>query len=266
MRYPHDSVQSSGKSADTPVVPRVTFTSYEFVAAKPTLENTKMTKGASGDSVCLYLPNGFSEKYSANWSETEIVTSLLGTDLSGSLDNAIGSTLKGVTAGTAGTDAIAAAVRMGQSQAGGIVNSAMYGSGLTPFPGQFNMFSKGNPIDMDFTFDMIPRSSGEGDSIVQICTHFKSKILATYGAGNTGISQYMLTFPDIWRISFTGINGVGFAGDAGSNEYLNMALVNCNVAYSGGANSALTFHDKNPVVVTLSLSFKGIMPSYKGGK
>ena len=114
---------------------------------------------------------------------------------------------------------------------------------------------------MDFTFDLLPRNSGEADAIVDIVSNFKSKILPTYGTG-TGISQFMLSFPDVWHIKFSGANGIGFPGMGDS--YRDMALVSVNAAYGGGANSALTFHDGNPVIVTLSLSFKSIKHSYKG--
>lgn len=266
MRYPDIAVQSSGTNATNFVAPRVTFTPYNWVAPTPTLESTKLTQGGSGDSVCLYLPNGFSEKYSANWQETEIVASAIGTAMSKdkSLADNVAGAFSGMNKSNLATDAMAAATKMGQASAGGIVNSVLYTNGVTPFPGQFNMFNKGMPIDMDFTFDMVPRTKTEGNSIVKICSHFKDKILAEYKAGS-GVSQYMLTFPDIWRISFTGINGVGYAGGTEKNVYPDMALTSCNVSYGGGAQSALTFHDGNPVVITLALSFKAIKPSYKMG-
>ena len=43
-----------------------------------------------------------------------------------------------------------------------------------------------------------------------------------------------------------------------------MALINCNVGYGGSSQSALTFHDSNPVAITLTLTFQSIRHSYKG--
>lgn len=256
LRFPDVDVVSTAKKGggSTQVHPRVTFISYTWQAAKPTLEKTKMITTDSTSATTLYLPNGFSEKYSAKWSETQLATSLIDVKVKGNIYDA-------------NKDAFGTNVAQGIQDAastlwGGLVNSAIYATGTTAFPGQFNVFQKADPITMEFTFDLLPRNSGEAALIESICSNFKEKLLPSYGDLNpSGIKQFMLTFPDVWHIYFNGINGVGFPGM--DNSYKDMALTSVNVTYSGGENSALTFEDGYAVLTTLALGFTGIKHSYK---
>jgi hypothetical protein len=236
--------------------PRVTFISSNWSSAKPNLAQTKSLPTGTSSTTTLYLPNGFSEKYAATWGETELVTALLKANLNMSEGFGLDATSAKASAAESAQHALKASL-------GGIVNSAIYSTGETAFPGQFNVFQKSAPINMDFTFDLVPRNEPEARLIVNICSNFKDKILPTFGQGTNFISQFMLQFPDVWTIRFNGINGVGFPGSAGM--YPNMALTACNVSYGGGANSALIYHDGNPVIVTLHLSFTSIKHAYKGG-
>lgn len=217
---------------------RVKFQSYSWKSSPPALANSKgPVKGGGGMSATLYLPANFSEDYTAKWSVDDVVTALT----QGGKDGKLAS----------GVEALSKAAQTGF---GGIVNSAKFATGMTEFPGKFLIFQQGDPIAPSFQFELLPMNAGEAGVIVNMIKDFKKTILPTF----TGT---VLEFPNIWSIGFSGINGPGFPGLDGYND---MVLTNVKVGYGGGEQSALVFHDKNPTIVTLSLSFMSIKHSYLG--
>lgn len=246
FRFPDVEIKTTKDKPDTsetPVHPRVCFLSYEWETAKPNLESTKIEPGKQTSTTVLYLPSGFSEKLGAEWKVEDTSTALI--------DPSNGS----AWAANAGEYAQKMAEKGGF---GGITSAVRFGTGKTSFPGEFLVFEKGNPVTMDFTFDLLPRNDKEAKLIVKITENFKRKILPTYGG--SAMDSFFLSFPDIWHIKFQGAKGIGYPEK--QSVYEDMALTSVNVSYGGGANSALFFHDGHAVCTTLSLSFQSIKHSY----
>lgn len=215
---------------------RVIFRSYAWEPPTPdTAKTTGPKQGADGMSATLYLPANFAEEYGAKWENADIVTALLDRNMNG--------------VGTSTAEWLDNALKQ---PLGGIVNTGKYGAGMTSFPGQFLQFLQGNPITPSFTFQLLPMNKKEADNIVKMIRDFKKVILPLY-------SGMVLRYPKIWSIGFHGINGPGFPEMEG---YQNMALTNVKVSYGGGEQSALVFKDKNPVMISLTLSFQSIMHSF----
>lgn len=241
FRFPDIDVKTTkdkDQKTDIQVAPRVSFISYTWKSARPALEETKMEKAVKTSSTTLYLPAGFSEKYGADWGDEDIVTGLV--DSSAIVASA------------------AEAVDKMSGGFAGFISSIKYTEGQTVFPGQFMTFKRGKPIALDFTFDLIPRNRPEGDLIVKIVNNFKRKILPT--VSKVGNQNALLSYPDVWHIIFSGAKSIGYPTT--KNIYEDMALVSVNASYGGGAQSALTFYDGNPVSVNLSLSFASVKHSY----
>lgn len=232
------TIKDKDQKTDIQVAPRVSFISYTWKSARPRLEETKMEKPVKTSSTTLYLPAGFSEKYGAEWGDEDIVTALIDQ-----------------------TAILASAAEAVDTMTGGMAGfktSGKFAEGKTVFPGQFMTFKKGSPISLDFAFDLIPRNRPEGDLIVKIVNNFKRKILPT--VSKIGNQNALLSYPDVWHIIFSGAKSIGYPTT--KNIYEDMALVSVNASYGGGAQSALTFYDGNPVSVNLSLSFRSVKHSY----
>lgn len=249
FRFPDYEVQSvKHGDSETPIHPRVTFKSYEWSCATPKLANTMLIEQGSSftSATTLYVPANFATPYGADWQTEEMVTGFIDKSLSG-----FGSSL---------AEATNSALNASFS---GIANTAKYNYGVTSFPGQFLSFKQGKPINLSFTFDLLPESKSEADTIVELVDNFKRRMTPLYGDGKKDTIQFYLRFPEVWSISFTGLNGVGFPDTP--NEYNNMALVDCTPSYSGSSQTALTFHDGNPSMVQLRLTFQSIKHPYIGG-
>jgi hypothetical protein len=221
--------------------PRVTFSSFTWEGNRPLLSNApSVRKGGNVTTTTLYLPAGFSENYISTWGEEEAVTVLV--DPTGQ-DSFKASAYEALDNGTKG-------------QLGGLNTTVKYDSGQTSFPGQFSVFKRSEPMALTFNYDLLPRNAKEAAEVQTIISTFKQQILPVFKGGK-------LRFPNIWDIHFLQINGPGFP--ATPKAYQNLALIGCNVAYGGGAQSALTFSDQNPVIITLNLQFKSIKHSYLEG-
>jgi hypothetical protein len=233
-------VDKSGNSKGSK--PRVIFRSYRWeTSVRPELAETKIdfvTNSTSSTTLCL--PGEFSEKYGASWGNEQVF-------------NISGEGWNTKVNLNAFEYADSLAKKFGLE---GLMYTGKYVSGNTHFPGEFQVFKQGDPMQLSFAFDMIPRNSEDATVIKKIIDNFKTKILPTF-TGN------LLKFPEVWGIFFTGINGPGFPYNSkGVSKYLDMALVDCTVTYGGGAQSALVYADNNPVNVKLQLSFHCIKHSY----
>ena len=218
---------------------RVVFRSYNWKMNTPKLANTvEKVYGGFQTEIQLYLPAEFSEHYRAEWGAEDLATVLLDTSN------------KGARA-TFWEGANAATKKVGLE---GIVNTAVkYNNGYTHYPGEFSMFKKGTPMSLTFTFDMLPRTSGDSVAIENIVDTFKRQMLPMFTGG-------VLQFPNIWQIAFNGILGPGHPQTA--NMYNDMALVDVIPSYSGGNQSALVMGDSYPVGVKLQLTFQAIKHNY----
>jgi len=222
---------------------RVVFKSFNWKLDTPRLENTQdpIISGGESSNIQLYVPGQFSEKYSAQWGMDKVITA--------GLDIGMNQALKASSweAAEAQTEE-----RIGAPT----VNSIKMRAGSTQFPGEFLVFHKGDPIQMGFHFELLPRSSGEAAQINNIVSTFKTKLLPTLNGG-------LLDFPDLWNIYFSGLNGVGFPDTP--TRYLYMALIGVNAQYSGGNQSALVYHDNSSVMITLDLQFHSVRNAYLNG-
>ena len=227
---------------------RVVFSSFPYTFCTPRLEDTKdpIMSGGGSSNIQLYVPGQFAEKYSATWGMDQIITAQLGGMIPGS--------------NTSGQEVQASLWEAAHSATSGVagaeVNTFKLTHGVTQFPGEFLVFHKGDPIQMGFHFELLPRSSGEAAQIAAIVDTFKRKLLPTLTSG-------YLNFPDLWNVYFNGINGIGFPDTP--SKYMYMALVAVNATYSGGNQSALVYHDNYSVLVTLDLQFHSVRNAYLGG-
>jgi hypothetical protein len=238
--FPPTHPSSSGIGEST-IHPRVTFSSYTWKSATPKLENTMSTTDAgSTGSVSLFVPANYNESFGAKWGYEDVVTALIDPKNKAAW----------------GASAVETIDKLTKGPLGGITSAAKFGRGETSFPGEFLLFEKGEPITLDFTFDLLPMNGPEANKIVEIVSYFKRRILPTYG----GNDNFFLQFPDIWRIDVKGLNGTGFPATPGI--FGDMALTTCKVGYSGGANTVLAFADGNAVMTTLTLQFKSVKNSY----
>jgi hypothetical protein len=235
LLYPSDNTDNAKA--------RVVFKSFNWKLDTPRLENTQdpIISGGESSNIQLYVPGQFSEKYSAQWGMDKVLTF--------GLDVGLNQALK--------ASAFEAAESMTEERLGAAaVNTIKMRAGSTQFPGEFLVFHKGDPIQMGFHFELLPRSSAEAAQINNIVTTFKTKLLPTLNGG-------LLDFPDLWNIYFSGINGVGFPDTP--TRYLYMALIGVNAQYSGGNQSALVYHDNFSVMITLDLQFHSVRNAYING-
>jgi len=237
--YPSDNTENAKA--------RVVFSSFPYTFCTPRLEDTKdpIMSGGGNSNIQLYVTGQFVEKYSATWGMDQIITAQLGGVLG---DSRSGQEVEAT--------AFEAAHSAFSGVAGAEVNTFKLVHGVTQFPGEFLVFHKGDPIQMGFHFELLPRDSGEAGQIAGIVDTFKRKLLPTLESG-------YLNFPDLWNIYFNGITGIGFPDTP--SKYLFLALVGVNATYSGGNQSALVYHDKYPVMVTLDLQFHSVRNAYLGG-
>ena len=225
LQFPSDNL--------SPNKARVIFRSYKWKAGLANLTNTKgSTLGAMTSKVQLYLPGNFDENFASTWSREPI-----------------GQIAKFEIAHLAEGFA-------NKFDLGGIANMMKFGSGYTSLPGEFLTFKQGEPVSLNFTFELVPRNAQEAAAINQIVTNFKMSVFPAFNG-------YVLEYPDVWCIQFVGIKGPGFPDTP--MAYREMALVGCVPSY-GGKTSALTYEDQYPVSVSLKLTFQAIRQSYLGDK
>lgn len=216
-------------------MPFVIFKAYEWTLPEATgTDGTKQRKPDSSiKEVGLYFPNGFQESVGASWGPEELFNAENG------FSQEMAAAMKSVAEKTVG---------------GKIVNSAKAAKGMTVGPTDLLLFSRPNPYSFSMTFDFIPRSRDEGAAVVDIIKNFKLATLPS--ALEKGIVS-LLKFPPVFDIKFGNIKGIG-SPSTPDGLYRNMAIQSCSVSYSGGANSALVFHDKTPVRTSINLSFQSV--------
>jgi hypothetical protein len=240
LTYPSDNTDNAKA--------RVVFSSFPYTFCTPRMEDTKdpIMSGGGSSNIKLYVPGQFTEKYSATWGMDQIITAQLGGMIPG--------------ANTSGQEVAASLWEAAHSATSGVigaeVNTFKLTHGVTQFPGEFLVFHKGDPIQMGFHFELLPRSSTEAGEITNIVNTFKRELLPVLTSG-------YLNFPALWNIYFSGINGIGFPDTL--NKYMYMALVSVNATYSGGNQTALVYHDNYSVMIALDLQFHSVRNAYLGG-
>ena len=105
----------------------------------------------------------------------------------------------------------------------------------------------------EYSFQIIPRSPKEGQTVKEIIRTFKQCMSAS--KGSQGV---FLNSPDVWKVEFmTGSQPHKFL-----KRHKICALEQCNINYTAG-NVYSTYEDATPTHMSLSLSFAELNPIYK---
>lgn len=223
MRYPLDITNDD-------YTPWVIFSPFKYEMPEANVQTAIPKNTADGESIQLYLPNNVSEKYGATWENEQLFNS-------GDIPNEITNLMSNVAKKNLGDKMVAS------------IGASM---GKVAGPTDLLVFKSPQQPDLNFTFQFVPSTQAEGNVAVKICQEFKKRVLPKTEKGTIWAP---LVYPNVWNLQFLNINCIGSQFGA---AYYNMALTNVDVSYSGGANSVLVFWDKNPVEISLQLSFKSI--------
>lgn len=104
------------------------------------------------------------------------------------------------------------------------------------------------------TFDLVPRTEGEGNSIKSLIKVLKQSMAPKKGSG---LSQgaFFVKAPDVFQVSYmTGSGEHKFL-----NKFKTSALTNMSVNYTG-AGPYSTYNDATPIHMVLSLQFQELTP------
>lgn len=226
FRYPTEVIQEAGG-----IFPFITFTPFAYKLPEANIISANNTSEIVGPSVQLYMPEGVSERMGAAWGPEEVFN-----------------LAKGAHAG------IAAMMKKGADAMGSLGGFAKASAGASPGPTDLFIFNKPNPFTLAFNFHFVPRNSGEAKAGEQVVTYFKKMALPTIEPSSaTGL----ISWPAVWSIKFSNCRVVG-SPSTPDGKYLNMALTDCSVTFSGGSNSTLVFSDAQPVRIAMSLSFQSV--------
>ena len=109
----------------------------------------------------------------------------------------------------------------------------------------------------NFQFDMMPRSSTEGQNIRKIIRVFKKNMVPSKGAGTNAASGFFVKSPKVFLLRF-------MQGDRDHpflNKFKVCALTNMSVDYSGSGQYA-SYTDSTPVHMVMNLQFQELSPIY----
>jgi hypothetical protein len=239
LKYPRSLHKSElGNDANMPLI---TFRAYKYKLPTGKLETARSEKeGIPEGDIQLYMPAGTSESVGAEWGYETLVNIQQGL-------------------AQAGADVAGIALNKAGDLAGSMLKATAGGNfGATIIPSEYMIFKKPSPYNFNLSFNFVPRSKEEGADIISIIKVFKKLTLPTIEGDG---ADFILKFPAVWDILFTGIKGPG--SGLASGTYENMACTNCQVTYSGGANSALVFYDEVPVQCSMTLQFQSIQYSMR---
>jgi len=211
--------------------PFVTFIPYQYLLPEAGVIESNIKKNKIGTPVQLYMPADISEKVGATWSNDQIFNA----------DDSL------VAAG-------AKLLQEAASKAGGLAAYAKAKTNSSPGPTDIFVFNKPNPYTLSFSYHFVPNNSAEAAAAEKVVRYFKTMVLPTIKAGS---KTSLLTWPAVWDIKFNNCRVVG-SPSAADGKYVNMALTDCTVTFSGGSNSVLIFNDKQPVRMAMSLSFQSV--------
>ena len=127
--------------------------------------------------------------------------------------------------------------------AGGIAENMLNGN--NDYSGQDVMDVPGVRA-FQFTFNMVPSSSGESDEVIKIVKFFREKMYPTLAA-----SSLVYNFPEVFSVIFKNIEGIPKIAES--------ALTNATVTYNPNSMSYFK-HGNRPVEIVLALTFQELMP------
>lgn len=105
----------------------------------------------------------------------------------------------------------------------------------------------------EYTFDLIPRSPTEGQTIKEIIRTFKQCMSSSKGSQGVFLSS-----PDVWKVEFM----TGSQPHAFLKRHKVCALQQCNISYTAGGVYS-TYEDTTPTHMSIALSFQELNPIYK---
>jgi hypothetical protein len=147
--------------------------------------------------------------------------------------------------------------------------------GVTFAPNEMAVFRGMRNKNLQFTFEMVPKSAEEAVQIRQIVNRFKLTSQPFYKTEAKGTIP-LLEVPHIFNIQ---VNGKSHDETTGRVRYTKdgaegqqnralvnfdaMALTDFSVNYGGGAQAALFHQDGSPLITTLTLNFQSIRPAFR---
>jgi len=216
-----------------------------FVKEARTEESAPSSAGPS--SISLYIPGGMKESIGAEWGPEDVLRTFY--------------TSKGWMSG-AGADVIGAVVDNAKQGASTPVATAGAKTGSAQSPNSLFIFQKAKGFALQFNYEIMIIDPAEGKYLLEVANSFKASTLPSIG---TLLEVACLKYPDIWDISFSGLNGIGNPVIGSGGKYRNMALVQCDVGYGEGV-SVMTYKDGNPIKLSIGLTFQSIELAFQPGK
>ena len=251
LRYPLNQ-QTSG-------APFVLFTAFK----------AKYTSGAQaigihgGESAAMYVPAGFAVtdvmRYESsspglaggvaenllngnNDYSGQNVMDVAGQGVGAAVQAGVGGVATLLTGGGGGV--LAATAAQGSAAAAQSIYSKRKQQAMNP--NEFMLFKAPGVRAFQFTFNMVPSSSGESDEVIKIVKFFREKMYPTLAA-----SSLVYNFPEVFSVIFKNIEGIPKIAES--------ALTNATVTYNPNSMSYFK-HGNRPVEIVLALSFQELMP------
>lgn len=230
--------------------------------------------GSVKQNIILPMPQGIADSNVANWSEQQLNAALAAGISAGKGAIESGDFLTGtmeagkkVFEGAANTfttgtgqqatstlfSKLAVGALSGQDADFGQLLSRATGAVVNP---NVELLFQGVNIRTPYmlTFDLVPRTPGEGEQIKSIIKSLKQSMAPKKGAG---LSQgaFFVKAPDVFQVSYmTGSGEHKFL-----NKFKTSALTNMSVNYTG-AGPYSTYSDATPIHMILSLQFQELTP------
>lgn len=214
---------------DDQTVPMVHLFSKEYSFPEGTQTRVEMKVSRIVDQISMYMPGSFAENIKNNWTPQ----SIWGGANNNTLDQVMAEGIE----------------KLSQVMGTKVVGAFTAHTGKAVQPTDMLLFQSVDPINLNFSFNLMPTNEKEAAQIQLIMNLLKESQLPI-----TSDIAGFLNYPRVWDIKFTGVKGLGLIQ---KNGYSDMALVSCNMNYSHG-ESFMVFHDEQPVQVTLQLSFMSI--------
>lgn len=216
-------------------------------------------RGAHQFSVRTYIPGGFGDQSSSEWSMKPVA-------LTGSFQNFadLQSNFGNIAGGIGAAFATDLAEKLLGALPEQIRNTAEAGVGTRLAPNETKIFQGSKPRSIELAFDMWPNDQKEADQVSEIVDAFRFASVPSLGdtlsiGGQQIFQRY--NYPLIFDINVVN-PGKGSAKTGTFVSYPMMALDNFSVKYNGGSNVYEHFEDGGPINTQITLSFSALFPSF----
>jgi hypothetical protein len=213
--------------------PIVLFTPFEYKFPYASAKDAplELTKGHPDfpESVSLYLPGGFQEAAGSTWDFQDVI----GGDQSGFASSLGAEMAAGLKTFAGGKITSSISAKVGQILA----------------PMDVLVYAGPSPIELNFSFQMMPITSSESNEVTKISRMFKK----VHAPRRNGKDALTLLYPPIFTVTFANVSGMGYGE---TQSYTWMACTKSDVSYTGDTNMHVYNSDKRPIQTNLNLSFK----------